>query len=60
MQDICPRINQCHTTILLKTLPKKWIQNLNIEALNWDDKTWEKNLKGTTLKELNHGCGEEI
>ena len=28
------------------------MKNLNIESLNWDDKTWEENLKGTTLKRI--------
>ena len=32
--------------------PKEWIKNLNIEALNWNDKTWDENLKGTTLKRI--------
>ena len=36
----------------LETTPKEWIKNLNIESLNWDDKTWEKKLKGTTLKRI--------
>ena len=35
-----------------ETTPKKWIKNLNIDSLDWDDKTWEKNLKGTTLKRI--------
>ena len=32
--------------------PKEWIKNLNINSLSWDDKTWNKNLKGTTLKRI--------
>ena len=35
-----------------ETTPKKWIQNLNADALNWDDKTWAENLKGSTLKRI--------
>ena len=35
-----------------ETTPKEWITNLNIEALNWDDKTWKENLQGTTLKRI--------
>ena len=35
-----------------ETKPKEWIKNLNIEALNWDDKTWKENLQGTTLKRI--------
>ena len=29
-----------------------------MESLSWDDKTWEENLKGTTLKRINPGCEE--
>ena len=35
-----------------ETTPKEWIKNLNIECLNRDDKTWKKNLQGTTLKRI--------
>ena len=28
------------------------MKNLGIDSLNWDDKTWEENLKGTTLKRI--------
>ena len=35
-----------------ETAPKEWIKNLSIESLNWDDKTWEKNLNGSTLKRI--------
>ena len=34
------------------TAPKEWIQNLNIESLNWDDKLWEENLRNSTLKRI--------
>ena len=27
-------------------------ENLNIDSLSWDDETWRKNLKGTTLKRI--------
>ena len=36
----------------IETTPKEWIKNLNIESLSWDDKTWKKNLKNTTLKRI--------
>ena len=26
--------------------------NLNVDSLNWDDKTWAKHLQGTTLKRI--------
>ena len=32
--------------------PKEWIKNLNQESLSWDDKTWEENLEGTTLRRI--------
>ena len=35
-----------------ETTPKEWIKNLDIESLNWDDKTWQEKLKGTTLKRI--------
>ena len=35
-----------------ETTPKEWIENLNIDALNWDNKTWKEHLKGTTLKRI--------
>ena len=33
-------------------IPKEWVKNLNIESLNWDEKKWQANLKGTTLKRI--------
>ena len=51
-QDICPWNKSVPYNNIAENSPKKWIQNLNIEALNWDDKTWEENLKGTTLKRI--------
>jgi len=35
-----------------ETTPKEWINDLNSDSLHWDDKTWEKNLKGTMLKRI--------
>jgi len=26
--------------------------NLNVDSLNWDDKTWIEHLRGTTLKRI--------
>ena len=51
-QDICPWNKSVTYNNTLETSPKKWIKNLNIESLNWDDETWEENLKGTTLKRI--------
>ena len=35
-----------------EAIPKAWINNLNNESLKWDDKKWDDNLKGTTLKRI--------
>ena len=51
-QDVCPWNKGVPHNKTFETTPKKWIKNLNIESLSWDDKTWEKNLKGTTLKRI--------
>jgi len=51
-QDVCPWNKSVPYKNDSETNPKEWIQKLNIEALNWDEKTWEKNLKGTTLKRI--------
>ncbi len=51
-QDVCPWNNSVPFNNAIETIPKEWIKNLNIESLNWDDKTWEENLKGTTLKRI--------
>ena len=32
--------------------PRKWMTNLNQEALQWSDDKWLENLKGTTLKRI--------
>ena len=51
-QDICPWNKSVPFNNNLETAPKEWIKNLNIDSLSWDDKTWENNLKGTTLKRI--------
>ena len=51
-QDICPWNKSVPYNNIFETTPKEWIKNLNIESLKWDDKTWEENLKGTTLKRI--------
>ena len=51
-QDICPWNKSVPYNNTFETTPKKWIKTLNIESLDWDDKTWEKNLQGTTLKRV--------
>ena len=51
-QDVCPWNKSVPYNNTFETNPKEWIKNLNIESLNWDDKTWEKNLQGSTLKRI--------
>ncbi len=51
-QDVCPWNKSVPHNNTFETTPKEWIKNLSIESLNWDEKTWEENLKGTTLKRI--------
>ncbi len=51
-QDVCPWNKSVPYNNTVETTPKQWIKNLNVESLNWDDKTWEENLKGTTLNRI--------
>ncbi len=51
-QDVCPWNKTAPFNKSIEAAPKKWIKNLNIESLNWDEKRWEENLKGTTLKRI--------
>ena len=51
-QDVCPWNKSVPYNNTYETTPKNWIKNLNIDSLKWDDKTWEENLKGTTLKRI--------
>ena len=51
-QDICPWNKSVQSNNTFETTPKEWIKNLDTKCLNWDDKTWEENLKGTTLKRI--------
>jgi len=51
-QDICPWNKSVPYNNIFETSPKEWIKHLNIESLEWDDKTWKENLKGTTLKRI--------
>ncbi len=51
-QDVCPWNKSVPYNNVLETAPKEWIKNLNIESLSWDDKTWENNLRGTTLRRV--------
>ncbi len=51
-QDICPWNRSVPYNNSSETAPKQWIKDLDIESLNWEDKKWEENLKGTTLKRI--------
>ena len=51
-QDICPWNKKVPYNNSYDASPKEWISNLGINSLDWDDKKWETNLKGTTLKRI--------
>tara|TARA_A100001234_G_scaffold41263_1_gene33551 strand:+ start:1964 stop:2914 length:951 start_codon:yes stop_codon:yes gene_type:complete len=51
-QDICPWNKSVPYNNTAETKPKEWIKNFNNDSLNWNDKTWDENLKGTTLKRI--------
>ena len=51
-QDVCPWNKKVPYNNDSETQPKEWIMNLNVDSLNWDDKTWKEHLKGTTLKRI--------
>ena len=48
-QDVCPWNKTVPFNNSIEAAPKKWIKNLDNESLNWDEKKWKDNLKGTTL-----------
>ena len=51
-QDVCPWNRSVPFNKSNEAAPKKWMQNLNFESLNWNEQMWESNLKGTTLKRI--------
>ena len=51
-QDVCPWNKSVPFNNTIETYPKEWIKNIDIHSLSWDDKTWEENLRGTTLKRI--------
>ncbi len=51
-QDVCPWNKTVPYNNTFETTPKEWIKNLNVDSLNWNDKTWAEHLKGSTLKRI--------
>ena len=51
-QDVCPWNKTVPYNNTIETSPKKWIRDLDIDSLNWDDKKWEEKLRGSTLKRI--------
>ena len=51
-QDICPWNKSVPKNDSYEAKPRKWMTNLNQEALQWSDDKWLENLKGTTLKRI--------
>jgi len=51
-QDVCPWNKSVPHNNSVETTPQEWIQNLNVDSLNWDETKWEENLRGTTLKRI--------
>ena len=51
-QDVCPWNKTAPFNESFEAAPKTWIKNLNVESLSWNEKRWEENLKGTTLKRI--------
>jgi len=51
-QDVCPWNKAVPFNKSIEASPREWIKNLNVESLKWDEKKWEENLQGTTLKRI--------
>ena len=51
-QDVCPWNKKVTFNNILETKPKDWIKKLDAESLNWNDKLWKENLKGSTFKRI--------
>ncbi len=51
-QDICPWNQSVPFNKSYEAEPKPWINKLSNESLSWNDKKWNDNLKGTTLKRI--------
>ena len=48
-QDICPWNKKVPFNNCFETLPKKWMNDIDIESLHWDDKKWQEKLQGSSL-----------
>ena len=51
-QDVCPWNKKVPFNNSFEAHPKSWVKNLDIESLSWNEKKWEENLKGSTLKRI--------
>ena len=51
-QDVCPWNKSVPFNNSIEAEPRTWIKELNAEALSWDEKQWQSNLQGTTLKRI--------
>ena len=51
-QDVCPWNKTVPFNKSIEASPRPWIKNLNVESLSWEEKKWEENLKGTTLRRI--------
>ena len=51
-QDVCPWNKKVPFNMSVEATPRKWIKDLNIESLSWDERKWQENLQGTTLKRI--------
>jgi len=51
-QDVCPWNKSVKLNNTFETNAREWMNDINIDSLSWDDETWKKNLKGSTLKRI--------
>ena len=51
-QDVCPWNKSVPLNNTSENTPQKWIKKLSSDSLSWDDKTWEENLRESTLKRI--------
>ena len=51
-QDVCPWNKKVPYNKSKEAAPKKWIKEINIESLSWNDEKWAVNLQESTLKRI--------